>query len=720
MRQVDLLFGIHDHQPVGNFGHVFRDAYDRCYRPFLDVFAQYPKVKASIHTSGPLLEWLEANEPGYLDLLRALVAAGRVEILGGGFYEPILPMLHERDAVGQLKRMSAWTEARLGVRPTGLWLAERVWDPTLPRVVRRADLRFTVLDDTHFRAAGLRDDQMVGYYLTEREGEAIGVYPIDKNLRYKIPFAPPAEVIDYLRSVAREPSEGQPVPAVTYADDGEKFGLWPDTYRWVFDESWLARFFQALTDNADWLHTRTLGEHFAASAPTGRLYLPTASYDEMMEWALPAERIPEYERAVHEGGAAKPFVRGGFWPNFLVKYPESNWMAKRAAHVSGQVAKAMGGDAAVVAAAGSPPEMLRDLWRAQCNCGYWHGLFGGLYLNYIRHENFSNLIRAGRVVAETLRSREDHLEHEIVDLDRDGHDEIAITGNELNAFLAPDYGGSLVELDLTKKAFHLSNLLARRVEPYHAKLAEAEGTSDTGGPPKTIHDRVRVKEPGLAKRLVYDRYLRHSFLDHLLALDTTLERFAGQRYHETAWLAGSRYRLDRRDFGGTLETCTVALSRRTEAEASGGRRLPIELTKTYHLSRRSPSVEVHYRLVNRGEFPAQLLFATELNLSLLAGNAPDRYYDVPDRTLEDRRLASEGSLDGAEAIDLVDEWSGIRVMLRFSPTRALWRHPVETVSQSEGGFEATYQGSCLVPTWPVALSPGESAERSVRLEIAST
>ena len=77
MRQVDFLFGIHDHQPVGNFGHVFKDAFERCYRPFLDVFSQFPAVKCSIHTSGPLLEWLADNEPGYLDLLRAMVQAGR-------------------------------------------------------------------------------------------------------------------------------------------------------------------------------------------------------------------------------------------------------------------------------------------------------------------------------------------------------------------------------------------------------------------------------------------------------------------------------------------------------------------------------------------------------------------------------------------------------------------------------------------------------------------
>jgi hypothetical protein len=34
--------------------------------------------------------------------------------------------------------------------------------------------------------------------------------------------------------------------------------------------------------------------------------------------------------------------------------------------------------------------------------------------------------------------------------------------------------------------------------------------------------------------------------------------------------------------------------------------------------------------------------------------------------------------------------------------------PVKTVSQSEGGFEAVYQSSCVVLQWPLKLVPGKS------------
>ena len=90
---------LHNHQPVGNFGGVFEQAYQDSYLPFLDVFEPYSELRLSLHTSGPLMEWLDQNHPEYLDRLSNLVAAGRIEVIGGPFYEPILTMIPSRDRV---------------------------------------------------------------------------------------------------------------------------------------------------------------------------------------------------------------------------------------------------------------------------------------------------------------------------------------------------------------------------------------------------------------------------------------------------------------------------------------------------------------------------------------------------------------------------------------------------------------------------------------------
>ena len=112
---IRFLFVLHDHQPIGNFDNVFEQAYQDSYRPFLDVFERYQRLKMALHTSGPLMEWLDLHHPEYLARLRRLVAAGRIEIIGGPFYEPILSMIPSRDRVGQISAIAAgW---RIGCKP---------------------------------------------------------------------------------------------------------------------------------------------------------------------------------------------------------------------------------------------------------------------------------------------------------------------------------------------------------------------------------------------------------------------------------------------------------------------------------------------------------------------------------------------------------------------------------------------------------------------------
>jgi len=137
---VRLVFGIHNHQPVGNFGWVFEECFEKSYAPFLDVLSDFPQIKISMHLSGPLIEWIEANRSEYLDKLGSLVSSGQVEILGGGFYEPILTIIPYDDALGQIEMMKLWAHKRLGANVRGIWLTERIWDPSMPALLSDAEI----------------------------------------------------------------------------------------------------------------------------------------------------------------------------------------------------------------------------------------------------------------------------------------------------------------------------------------------------------------------------------------------------------------------------------------------------------------------------------------------------------------------------------------------------------------------------------------------------
>lgn len=678
---------LHNHQPVGNFDHVFEQAYQESYRPFLDVFARYESLKITLHTSGSLMEWLDANHPDYVDRLADLAARGRIEVLGGAFFEPILAMIPSRDRVGQVRAYTRWLSRRLGAAVRGMWIPERVWEQSCTRDLVDAGIEYTVLDDFHFKNAGLCESQLVGHFVTEDDGRVMSVFPGSERLRYTIPFADPRETIDYLAAVAG----AAPGAVIVFGDDGEKFGTWPETHKHVYGDRWLERFFDAVAAAQDWIQVTTLGEAKDNVPPVGSIYLPDSSYREMTEWALPAEEQLQYERLGQEmqhdsrWPALKRFVRGGFWRNFKVKYPESNEMYARMMSVSRRVDEAL-----AAGIAGETIERARtELYRGQCNCAYWHGAFGGIYLPHLRNAVFHHLLAAEDLLDQATGRSETWIEDAHGDFNFDARPEVQLANDKLALWFAPARGGMLYELDVRGAEHNLLATLARRPEAYHRKVLA--GAAQQHGHVASIHERIIFKQSGLDQRLQYDAHPRKSLLDHFFDPGAALAAVAsGEAPQHGDFLHGEYAARVRRNPGRTQ----VMLSR----EGRVGD-LCLKLTKGVTLEAGSDVLEVAYLLENLPQ-GRPLHLAVEFNFAGMPAGADDRYFYAPDG----KRLGQLGTrLDLADAagLGLADEWQGIDVLMQSSRPAGIWTFPIETVSQSEGGFELVHQSVAVLPHWIV-------------------
>ncbi len=685
--QAYLCLVLHNHQPIGNFDGVFEQAYQDSYLPFLDVFETYESIKISLHTSGPLMLWLAERHPEYLDRVRMLVELGRIEIVGGPQYEPILSMLPSADRRGQIQSYADWLHHNLGVVPAGMWTPERVWESSLTSDVVDAGIRYTVLDDFHFRAAGLREDQLTSYFLTEDDGRVLKIFPGSERLRYTIPFRPPSETIEYCREVA-ERFDGA---LLTFGDDGEKFGTWPDTKVHVYERGWLRSFFDALCENQDWLHTVTLAEATDLAPPAGKVYLPDCSYREMTEWALPVEAQETFDDVVHEmehhprWKDLRTFVRGGYWRNFKTKYDETNEMYSRMMHVSRRLAEAK--------SAGVDPGQLAEirdhLYRGQCNCPYWHGAFGGIYLPHLRNAIYSHLIEADTLLDRCQSDGSQTVHATADDYNFDGLQEVKLSNDQLCAWLAPGLGGRMYELDVREIGHNLLATLMRRPESYHRKVLA--GPNQSGDDVASIHDRVVFKQADLDKRLHYDQFARKSLMDHFYDLDATLDAVAKSEavergdFVELPFEARLRRGSDR-----------VQVQMRRDGNAWG---IPITITKAVTMIAGSDRLSVAYLLENLP--PGKPLhFAIEWNFSGLPGGADDRYFsDGQGKQLG--QLGQQLDLHDATGLRLSDRWLGLDVSLHFDRPGGIWAFPIETVSQSEGGFELVHQSVSVQPHWMV-------------------
>lgn len=473
---IRFVFGVHLHQPVGNFGYVFQQHLEDVYQPFLDLVEREDFLPVVLHLSGPLLEWLEDNGSQYLDQLARLAGDGKVELLTAGMYEPVLAALPRADRVEQIGWLRQAIKRRFGVDATGLWLTERVWEPELAADLAAAGVRYALVDDRHFLATGFDRHQLHVPYLTESDGKRVALFPIDEKLRYQIPFRQPEETVAYLRELARA---GQPL--AVFADDGEKFGGWPGTLEWVYQKGWLTRFVTAIRGliESGEVQLTTLSEALDAIPHGGLAYLPTASYREMEGWSLPpapARRLHTLEVYLGEERLSGPeggLIRGGHWRNFMVKYAEANRMHKLMFALSGMCREA-----------GDPPEARRAIGRAQCNDVYWHGVFGGLYLPHLRHAIWRELARA-----ESLLRKDQRLDFEILDLDADGSAEIWIHSAETSVVISTARGGSIELLLDFATGNNLADALTRRLEAYH-EVDEGVGEKVPVDP----HDRALFVE----------------------------------------------------------------------------------------------------------------------------------------------------------------------------------------------------------------------------------
>jgi len=694
---INFVFCIHNHQPVGNFDFVVEDAYQKAYWPFLRLLNEYPAIKMTIHNSGFLLEWIVKKHPEYIELMKEMVKRGQVEVMGGGFFEPILAVIPERDRIAQIKMMAHRIEELFGARPTGLWLAERVWEPTLPGTLNAAGVEYALVDDFHFIKAGLRPEALGGYFITEDQGKIVKLFPGSEALRYLMPFRDVAELEGYFDGLKDNAPQGY---AAIYGDDGEKFGVWPGTHKLVFKDGWLKRFFEMIGAMKD-VKSLTLGRYADEAKPLGRVYLPTCSYMEMGEWSLPVEAAKEYHDTRESsddgksGKALRRFMQGGTWRGFFAKYPESNWMNKRMLSASGLLEKKR---AENTLSAEALEEAATYLYKAQCNDAYWHGIFGGLYLPHLRTEVYKNIL-----FAEDILSEGHHGEPsvELADVDADGHEEVIIRGGDSALFISPRHGGAAFEFDSESLHINAMNVLSRWPEAYHEKvLALSDEDEDKSDGAKSIHDSVKSKEKGIKRFLITDSMRRGSLVDRFIPRGETHEAFVKGTCCDAGDFAEAEYEVKSTERGAlfsrsaSLGSRELSITKEVLVNKEGGFSLTSAISKT------GEGVLDGYS------------YGLEFNVLLPGCDGPFSSFEVVggDGAMDRFGLKESLDLKGLSSLRAVDGFTGAAFSLSMEREARVCSFPIYTVTLSEAGFERCFQGSSILLLFPMSLR-GEDEER---------
>jgi len=665
-KPIALLLGVHAHQPVGNFPEVLHDAHLRCYRPYLQTLHRFPEFPFAVHFSGWLLDWLIEHYPEDMALLREMVQRGQAELFGAGDTEPVLAVIPYRDRIGQIETLSAKLEKQLGQRPDGAWLTERVWEATVVPALADAGIRYVTVDDYHFLCAGKRADELDGYFTTEEDGRRLDLFPISEALRYRFPFSPAEEAVAYLEAQADAGHE-----AAIYFDDIEKFGIWPETYEWVYEKKWLESFIRGVLASPKIRPMRYCDYH-AGAKTHGIVYLPTTSYIEMNEWSLPAEQANAYADLVHQHKASgqfeqnKAFLRGGIWKNFLTRYPEANWMHKRMLGLSQRLH--------TLPEHKRTPEMTTLLYQAQANDAYWHGLFGGSYLPHLRRAVYNAIV----ALEALLDQRAPRPPVARLDIDLDGKEETFLQNGELQAVVRLDGLAAITELDAYGLSHNFGDTLTRQNEHYYRKIHLHDGRAGHDGAGiASAHDRVSFKHEIGPADLTIDSRPRALFLDTFQPEFEAAVELNDYAAHD--------------DNERSLVFTSSAFS----------------VEKTFALTAKRLSV------IYRFNGKASGTFTTQINLAMPSCDGPAGKFivsgEIPGGFGQPLTLAA------MKEIILDDDVLGGAIKLAVSKAVHFHSAPYFSVSQSEAGFEKIMQAVTLTLVWHV---PKTSSEMRIELDIS--
>lgn len=657
MRDVYLILGAQNSQALGLTNDDRNLLYENSYKPFLKLLYNHPDIRFTLYYSGLLLEWLDKHHSEYLDVLTEMVKRKQVELLGGAFFEPMLPMIPKTDRIGQIERLTTHLRKSFGRRPRGAWIPESVWDQRIAANLRAGGIEYVFLDAEvfGFREDG-RDNRPV---LTEDEGKTLTVFPTADSLIREMFDDSPEAVLNRLRKIADAGRSGSGVgPVVSLMVDGSSLAFSPEEAEKTV--AWYDAFLDLVTGNTDWLHVQIPGRIMRTHAPHQRVYAATTEIDHLMRWAESANG----SKSISGSFAGRSFR------SVMEAYPESARLYAKMQHTHVLVNQVRGDKYRKMTAR-------EELWRGQSHFAYWHNRFGGIYRSQLRKATYAALIEAEKTTRERgifipAVSR--------VDVDLDGNEEILYQGNEINAYVHRS-GGRVFELDYVPRNWNYLDTFQRRPETFHDETTAAAG---------------------------YDTWPRQAFVDHLLQPGQSVEDFARGSRAQFCDCTELVYEFESID----KDHNEVVLIGTCE---DGSSLAQIVIHKTYRFIK--SRIDVEYTLTNTGMADVEAEFAVETNLSFRSLEPGDLRISLRQGRQRTEISPDTFSAEAISDLQFLDLANNTIVTINPSDRPDLWSFPVEAVGILWNRPNWFYQSNCAVVRWPLRIGAGEERAFSCSLRI---
>ncbi len=720
---------------------------DEGLNPVLDRLEESRRLHLSLSIDGGSLEQCQARAPRSVERLSILAKDGRLELLGGGFYDPVLSAIPIRDALGQIRLMAQLLHRITGRVPRGIWLPLAAWEPTLPALLQDAGCAYTVVAAGAFGAAGLAPSDCIGHWVTETEGRALAVFPG----RWGSPGENSGTSIgEALDRWAQEPVKNAVSTLCLRASRREELSRAVDLL-------------DALGGKVTTIRTQCLEQAHRREASRGRVHLPPWMQSEIASWTV-------------RGGAEPPVGGAQSWQAFRSKYPVVHrlhrrmwWVSEKVDRLRQVVQSLQTQDPKGQTATNSRMVLQRacaSLWQAQYHGYYWYAgaLHQGFYGGGSNQAALSRLDAADAMAERILRDR-NHSEGRCIraDVDLDGEEELVLRTCHLEAVVQPARGGGLWTLDLPSRGLHLQDFAGPVDEPLHdfasttgiclvpegeveagndglealdeaaEEVLRALDVPDEGAATaEEVQEGATVGTERQAEALYWtpapvgEGSVRRfgAFLDRFLAPETQVEAFALRQFRELGDFAGGRYEVLRR--GGQRKEESTDPSGKAWVEIGrsglvrdGGRAYLLRLERCMAIDPDHPRLTVTSRLVNRSREVATIRYGLEWSFAIPSGEAEGVVIRTQSEGESSEHLLASGPQDLGEHLGL--EWEDrkaeLRLFFEFSAPAQVWWVPISTEHEGPEGPVRQLRGNALLLCTPVELWGEDRHEITVKVSV---
>jgi hypothetical protein len=405
--KISMILGSHAHVSPGAAEEEFQAAYEQKLRPFISSLCKYPKIHASLHYSGVLLYWVERNHPELFMLIDDLISRRQVEILGGGFYEPMLPLIPAQDRLDQIELLTTYVRKHFGKRPLGCWIPALAWEQHLVGTLSSSGMGYTFLAEKQFALAGLEGDALSYPCISEDQGKLITVFPIAQSLESALAEKNISLILEELK--APESGEGEKIisifPQKLAAVEGER----PE-YTWN-------RFFEELSlseSHVEWISPGKILKNLRG--------LKKAGFPDSMS-PFEGETILSPRR-------------------FVIEHPEANGIYAKMIFVNVLIRQLRGDKSRKQSAR-------EELLKAQ-DCGLYRPGSRSLFRHSLRKTAYHALLCAEGLTREKGKFNPSLVQY---DFDLDGEDEYLFLDGKINCYIQSPLA-AVFELDYLPKAWN--------------------------------------------------------------------------------------------------------------------------------------------------------------------------------------------------------------------------------------------------------------------------